>query len=132
MYHQHLASLLVLGRVFKTVGANPDSKQLDSTDGNLLLELTNAFIDNNINISNTDLQRFIQSFLDHKQRTGSIRISQSPVFTDLVYLDTFINWPEFRDTFLPIVNRGSYTLTDLKRWFDLLDADRNAALTREQ
>jgi len=63
-------SVIVLGRIFKRVGANFDSKQLDSNNKNLSIQITNEFINNNINISSDDLQLFIQLFLDKKQQTG--------------------------------------------------------------
>jgi hypothetical protein len=61
---------LVLGRIFKKVGADSDSKQLDSTKKNLSIQITNELIANDIFISNDDLQLFIQLFLDQKQNTG--------------------------------------------------------------
>jgi hypothetical protein len=66
-------SSIVLGRIFKRVGANFDSKQLDSNNKNLSMQITNEFINNNINISSDDLQLFIQLFLDKKQQTGSFK-----------------------------------------------------------
>ncbi len=61
---------IVLGRIFKRVGANSDTKQLDSNNENLSMQITNEFINNNINISSDDLELFIQLFLDKKQDTG--------------------------------------------------------------
>jgi len=43
---------------------------LDSNNKNLSMQITNEFINNNINISSDDLQLFIQLFLDKKQQTG--------------------------------------------------------------
>ncbi|UJR31832.1 hypothetical protein I4U23_019309 [Adineta vaga] len=105
----------ILGQIFKNVGANSDKKELNSNDEDLTIKITNEFINHNINISNTDLQRFIQLFLNKKQQTVSS-----------------INWIEFRDTFLPIVNSGYCTKIDLKRWFEILDTDRTGLLTQEQ
>lgn len=106
---------------------------MDSTKEYLSTEIANEFINNRINISNSDLQRFIQSFLERKQQqNGWIEIMQNIRFTNSIPLDPLIDWTEFRDTFLPIIGNGCYTTDDLKRWFNILDVDHNVALTREQ
>ncbi|CAF1217905.1 unnamed protein product [Rotaria sordida] len=105
----------LLGRIFKNVGTNPDSKQLDSNKKNLSIEIINEFINNNINISYDDLQLFIELYLNKKQNTNS-----------------FINWIEFRDIFLPIINNGYYSTDDVQRWFDIFDIDHNGIITQQQ
>jgi hypothetical protein len=65
-----LSFIIVLGRIFQKVGANSETKQLDSNNKNLSMQITNEFIINNINISSDDLQLFIQLFLNKKQNTG--------------------------------------------------------------
>ncbi len=109
--------LIVLGRIFKKVGANFNTKQLDSNNENLSMQLTNEFINNNINISSDDLQFFIQLFLDKKQNTS---------------FDSLINWIEFRDTFFPIINNGYYTKNHIKIWFEIFDTNQNGMITQEQ
>ncbi len=61
---------LVLGRIFKKVGADVENKRLDSNKPTLSMRLTNEFIHNNILISNDDLHLFIDIFLNKKQNSG--------------------------------------------------------------
>lgn len=60
----------MLGRIFKNIGADPENKLLDSNNDNLSADITNEFINNNINVSYEDLQLFIELFLNKKQNTG--------------------------------------------------------------
>ncbi len=53
------------------MGANSVSKQLDITNKNLSMQITNELINNNINLSSDELQFFIELYLDKKQETGS-------------------------------------------------------------
>ncbi len=53
------------------MGANSVSKQLDITNKNLSMQITNELINNNINLSSDELQFFIELYLDRKQETGS-------------------------------------------------------------
>lgn len=72
---------IVLGQIFKNVGASSDTKQLNSNQEDLTAKITNEFLNNtNINISNTDLQRFIQLFLSKKQQIGAINMNSSGFF----------------------------------------------------
>jgi hypothetical protein len=43
-----------------------------------------------------------------------------------------INWIEFRDVFLPLVNGGMVSKDDIARWFDILDTNQNKIITSEQ
>lgn len=61
---------VVLAKIFKNIGADSDSKLLDSTKKNLSTELTNEFMNNDVNISIDDLQSFVELFLNQKQMTG--------------------------------------------------------------
>lgn len=81
---------LVLGRIFRRVGANFETKQLDIYKKNLSMQLTNEFIHNNINILNDDLQLFIQLFLERKQKTGFSNRKENQFFFFLnIYLFRF-------------------------------------------
>ncbi|CAF3803794.1 unnamed protein product, partial [Adineta steineri] len=108
-------SISLLGRIFKKLSANSENKQLDSNKKNLSIEMAVEFINNNINIPINDLQLFIQSFLIKKHNT-----------------DSFINWIEFRDIFLPIITNGLYTKQSIQQWFDIFDTNRNGIITQEQ
>ncbi|CAF3156375.1 unnamed protein product [Rotaria sp. Silwood2] len=122
----------LLGRIFKNVGANSDSKLLDSNIKNLSIQITNEFINNNINISNDDLQLFIELYLNKKQNTGFERKFFNLFSIKSIYLDSFINWIEFRDVFLPIVNNGYYSINGIQRWFDIFDINHDEIITQEQ
>jgi hypothetical protein len=63
---------LVLGRIFKKVGADVENKRLDSNKPTLSMRLTNEFIHNNILVSNDDLHLFIDIFLNKKQNSGLV------------------------------------------------------------
>ena len=43
-----------------------------------------------------------------------------------------IDWSEFRDVFLPLVNGGMFSREDLVRWFEILDTNHSAILGQEQ
>ncbi|CAM2724985.1 unnamed protein product [Rotaria socialis] len=101
----------LLAIIFKTVGADSDNKLLNSNRENLSTELKTEFINNNINMSTDDLQLFIELFLKNR--------------------DSFINWIEFRDSFLPIITSGYYSKYTIERWFDLFDSNHNGLITRE-
>ncbi|CAF4146048.1 unnamed protein product, partial [Rotaria sp. Silwood2] len=122
----------LLGRIFKNVGANSDSKLLDSNIKNLSIQITNEFINNNINISNDDLQLFIELYLNKKQNTGFERKFFNLFSIKSIYLDSFINWIEFRDVFLPIVSNGYYSINGIQRWFDIFDINHDEIITQEQ
>jgi hypothetical protein len=66
-----LSFFLVLARIFQRIGIDVEHKQLDSRKKALAMKLTNELINNNIHISNVDLEKFIQLYLDYKQLTGS-------------------------------------------------------------
>jgi hypothetical protein len=61
---------LVLGRIFKRVGADVENKQLDSNKSMLTMKITNEFVHNNIQISSVDLQLFVDLYLARKQNSG--------------------------------------------------------------
>jgi hypothetical protein len=130
-FHFFVSGFVVLGRIFEKIGANADSKLLDSNQKNLSIQLTNELINNNINIFDDDLQFFIQLFLEKKQNTGFLyfRFFEKIFF---IYLDPFIDWIEFRDIFFPIINNGFYSKIDIKRWFDIFDTNENSVLTQDQ
>lgn len=113
--------ILVLGNIFKNVGADSEHKQLDSHNEDLSTKITNEFIKNNVNISKDDLQSFIELFINKKQHTGFER-----------NLDFLIDWIEFRETFLPILNDGYYSKDNIQKWFDIFDTNHIATITREQ
>lgn len=64
--------ILVLGRIFKRLGANVENKQLDSNKSTLSMTITNELINNNIHISSDDLQSFIELYLARKRDAGII------------------------------------------------------------
>ncbi len=72
----------------------------------------NEFLTNNSKISRDDLQSFIRLFLEKKQTTGLIE--HLLFLSSTVSPDPSINWMEFRDIFLPIVNHGYYSKTDVQ------------------
>jgi hypothetical protein len=61
---------VVLGRIFKRVGANSVNKQLDSKNKNLAMQITNELVNINTNLSSDELQLFIEFYLDKKRETG--------------------------------------------------------------
>ena len=65
--------LLVLGRVFKRVGVDADSKQLDSRRSRLAMQLTNEFVMNSVLLSTQDLHSLIQFYLDKRQSASEDR-----------------------------------------------------------
>ncbi|CAF1399004.1 unnamed protein product [Adineta steineri] len=107
--------IFLLGRIFKKVGGDVENKQLDSTKPTLSMKITNEFIHNNVHISNDDLNLFIDLYLTKKQNS-----------------DHLINWTEFRDIFLPLVNGGMIDKHEISHWFDILDINHNRTITNEQ
>jgi hypothetical protein len=114
------------------VGIDVDSKQLDSHKAALAMKLTNEFVNNNIHISSSDLQTFIQHFLTKKQRSGCFRSLFDCMTECCVFTDPMIDWFEFRNIFLPFVNGGMFSREDLMRWYEILDTDHNAILGQDQ
>ncbi|CAF1409889.1 unnamed protein product [Adineta steineri] len=108
--------IFLLGRIFKKVGGDVENKQLDSTKPTLSMKITNEFIHNNVHISNDDLNLFIDLYLTKKQNSGN----------------HLINWTEFRDIFLPLVNGGMIDKHEISHWFDILDINHNRTITNEQ
>ncbi len=49
-----------------------------------------------------------------------------------IYLDSSIDWIEFRDIFLPIVNNGYYSKNNIKKWFEIFDTNENGIITTDQ
>jgi len=72
IYKNFVLFFLVLGRIFKKVGADVENKRLDSNKPTLSMRLTNEFIHNNILVSNDDLHLFIDIFLNKKQNSGLV------------------------------------------------------------
>ncbi|CAF3295658.1 unnamed protein product [Rotaria sp. Silwood2] len=107
--------MILLGRIFKRLGPDSENKQLDSNKTTLSMKITNEFIHNNIQISNDDLQSFIELYLNKKRNS-----------------DCFISWIEFRDIFLPLVDGGMFLKEDISRWFDILDEKHHKIIIREQ
>jgi hypothetical protein len=95
------------------------------------MQITTEFVNNNVKISNDDLQSFIQLFLNKKQKTGLKDILWF-FYYEFIYSDPIISWIEFRDTFLPIINNGFYFNNDIKRWFQIFNTNHNEVITREQ
>lgn len=122
--------ILVLSRIFKRVGADTENRQLDSKKPTLSMKLTNEFIHNNIHVSSEDLQTFIELYLNKKQTSGSFR--RRYYFVKIYFLDCLINWIEFRDVFLPLVNGGMVSNDDIARWFDIFDTNHNQIISSEQ
>ncbi|CAF5216113.1 unnamed protein product, partial [Rotaria magnacalcarata] len=91
--------IMLLRRIFKRVGADIETKQLDSNKPALSMKLTNEFIHNNVHISSDDLEAFIELYLNRKRNS-----------------DVFINWVEFRDLCLPFVIGGNFVKEDIERW----------------
>ncbi|CAF1160013.1 unnamed protein product [Rotaria sordida] len=107
--------MILLGRIFKRLGPNIEHKQLDSNKPTLSMKITNEFIHNNIQISNDDLQSFIELYLYKKRHS-----------------DCFISWIEFRDLFLPFVDGGMFLKDDIIRWFDIFDEKHQNIIIQEQ
>ena len=63
-------SSVVLSRIFRRVGADFENRLLDCTKPSLCMQLTNEFIHNNIHISSTDLQNFIELYFNEKQKSS--------------------------------------------------------------
>ncbi|CAF3471943.1 unnamed protein product [Rotaria socialis] len=107
--------IMLLGRIFKRVGADIETKQLDSNKPALSMKLTNEFIHNNVHISSDDLEAFIELYLNRKRNS-----------------DVFINWVEFRDLCLPFVIGGNFVKEDIERWFDVFDDKEQRIIIPEQ
>ncbi len=50
----------------------------------------------------------------------------------IVHLDSLINWIEFRDLFLPMINNGYYSKNNIKKWFEIIDTNETGIITTEQ
>ncbi|CAF1959714.1 unnamed protein product [Rotaria magnacalcarata] len=107
--------IMLLRRIFKRVGADIETKQLDSNKPALSMKLTNEFIHNNVHISSDDLEAFIELYLNRKRNS-----------------DVFINWVEFRDLCLPFVIGGNFVKEDIERWFNVFDDKEQRIIIPEQ
>lgn len=123
---------VVLGRIFKRVGANSVNKQLDSKNKNLAMQITNELVNINTNLSSDELQLFIEFYLDKKRETGLKKKKKYLLDNCIVYLDSLINWIEFRDLFLPMINNGYYSKNNIKKWFEIIDTNETGIITTEQ
>lgn len=76
--------------MFRRLGADVTTKQLNSNKQALSIAIINELINNNVDISNDDLHIFIDLFLRRKQNSGKTVLSFAPqistVFDKIYYL----------------------------------------------
>lgn len=56
--------------MFRKFTNDSENRQLDCTKNNLSIELTNELLENQLSISDDDLQLFIQLYFDQKRTNG--------------------------------------------------------------
>ena len=129
----NLFLFIVLGRIFKRVGANSVSKQLDINNKNLAIQIASELVINNTNLSNDELQLLIELYLDKKRENGLKKNLTLELLNNRAFcLDSSIDWIEFRDLFLPMVSNGYYSKINIKKWFELIDTHEHGIITTEQ